>query len=731
MNIRFTEPRVDDDLPRVETIAVTPDGTTLVAGGNFLQADGKRRVQVALVDLASRPARVLDWQTDRYDTRDPVTGELKCAQGHDTHIRDIDVSPDGRYFVVVTTGGYQRGQLCDTAARWEIATRGSGIEPTWVAHDGGDSFTGVAITGPAVYVGGHQRWMNNPFPGGEFNGGAEGPGSVARRGIAALDPLNGLPLAWNPGRDRGEGAWALVSSADGLWVGSDTDRLGGEYHGKIAFLPLSQGTPAATFAMPTLPADLYTMRLDGTILRRSFDGNVAGHPSTLQSAVQWSGVQGAFALDHRVYTGQDDGRLMMRTFDGTRFGAPAEVNLRGLTTEHFPVADTTGMFYDAGRLYYTIAGDARLFYRYFTAAADIADDVVGADTFVASGEGDGLDWSRVNGMTLGSGRVYWAEDGHLHTIGFSNGRPKPGTHSVVSTEADLASRGMFLLPSPAPVPPLAPTPSSPPTTSPPAPGLLVAGPTSKAPERSGYWMVGSDGRVYSFGDAHHFGDAVGRLGTAKAVDLEPTPSRDGYWILDDAGRVYAFGTARYLGGAQFITNLNAPTTSLSATPSGRGYWIFTTTGQTLAFGDARHYGDMSRTTLNGPVLDSIRTGSGNGYYMVASDGGIFTFGDARFYGSMGNQRLNAPVQSLVPDGDGRGYWLVASDGGIFSFDAPFRGSMGDRVLNKPVTGMVPLGNGYLMVGADGGIFNFSDRPFVGSLGDRPPAWPIVSVAAVD
>jgi hypothetical protein len=43
--------------------------------------------------------------------------------------------------------------------------------------------------------------------------------------------------------------------------------------------------------------------------------------------------------------------------------------------------------------------------------------------------------------------------------------------------------------------------------------------------------------------------------------------------------------------------------------------------------------------------------------------------------------------------------------------------------------MVRYGNGYLMVGEDGGIFNFSDRLFAGSLGDRPPAEPIVSVAA--
>jgi ribosomal protein L24E len=89
------------------------------------------------------------------------------------------------------------------------------------------------------------------------------------------------------------------------------------------------------------------------------------------------------------------------------------------------------------------------------------------------------------------------------------------------------------------------------------------------------------------------------------------------------------------------------------------------------------------------------------------------------------------VQSLVPDPDGKGYWLVAADGGVFAFEATFRGSMGDKRLNKPVTGMVPYGNGYLMVAEDGGIFNFSDRPFSGSLGDKPPANPIVAVAPVE
>ena len=51
-------------------------------------------------------------------------------------------------------------------------------------------------------------------------------------------------------------------------------------------------------------------------------------------------------------------------------------------------------------------------------------------------------------------------------------------------------------------------------------------------------------------------------------------------------------------------------------------------------------------------------------------------------------------------------------------------------MNKPVVGMVRYGNGYLMVGSDGGIFTFSNLAFVGSLGAHPPVVPISSVAVV-
>ena len=305
---------------------------------------------------------------------------------------------------------------------------------------------------------------------------------------------------------------------------------------------------------------------------------------------------------------------------------------------------------------------------------------------------------------------------------------------VATTKAVFADQFEIVDPHPG-VPPGPLATVTPPPTS--APQVVIAPPAAVAPmavsddERGGYWMLGADGAVHAFGAARHFGQPAAVGSGRSAVDVEPTPAGRGYWVLDDSGLVTSYGDATAYGGVPAaVLRPDERPTSLSATPRGQGYWVFTNRGRAIAFGDARFLGDVSELALNGPVLDSVATPSGQGYYMVASDGGIFAFGDARFSGSMGGQRLNAPVQSLVPDSDGSGYWLVASDGGIFAFDAPFKGSMGAIRLAKPVTGMVRYGDGYLMVGEDGGIFNFSTQAFAGSLGAKPPARPIVAVAAV-
>ncbi|HYJ72617.1 MAG TPA: hypothetical protein VE265_09090, partial [Actinomycetota bacterium] len=67
---------------------------------------------------------------------------------------------------------------------------------------------------------------------------APGPGAVSRPGIGAINPSTGLALAWNPTKERGVGGKDLYVTSQGLWVGSDTNRIGGETRRRIALLPV-------------------------------------------------------------------------------------------------------------------------------------------------------------------------------------------------------------------------------------------------------------------------------------------------------------------------------------------------------------------------------------------------------------------------------------------------------------------------------------------------------------
>jgi hypothetical protein len=78
-----------------------------------------------------------------------------------------------------------------------------------------------------------------------------------------------------------------------------------------------------------------------------------------------------------------------------------------------------------------------------------------------------------------------------------------------------------------------------------------------------------------------------------------------------------------------------------------------------------------------------------------------------------------------------GYRLVASDGGVFNFgDQPYCGSMGGQHLNAPVVGIAatPDGGGYWEVASDGGIFAFGDAGYFGSMGGRPLNKAVVGIA---
>jgi hypothetical protein len=194
-------------------------------------------------------------------------------------------------------------------------------------------------------------------------------------------------------------------------------------------------------------------------------------------------------------------------------------------------------------------------------------------------------------------------------------------------------------------------------------------------------------------------------------------SGSGYWVVTSNGSVYSFGDAAYHGGMAG-KHLNAPITGSESTASGNGYWELGRDGGIFSFGDAAFHGSTGAIHLNKPVNGMERTAGGNGYWLVADDGGIFSFGDAHFYGSTGAIHLNKPVIGMERTASGHGYWLVASDGGIFSYgDAKFYGSTGALHLPSPIVGMqrTPDGKGYWMLRADGGVYSFGDAHFYGSI----------------
>ena len=48
--------------------------------------------------------------------------------------------------------------------------------------------------------------------------------------------------------------------------------------------------------------------------------------------------------------------------------------------------------------------------------------------------------------------------------------------------------------------------------------------------------------------------------------------------------------------------------------------------------------------------------------------------------------INAPVVAVLPTPNGQGYHLIAADGGTFDYNAPFIGSLGSLKLNAPICG---------------------------------------------
>ena len=108
--------------------------------------------------------------------------------------------------------------------------------------------------------------------------------------------------------------------------------------------------------------------------------------------------------------------------------------------------------------------------------------------------------------------------------------------------------------------------------------------------------------------------------------MAPTPDGGGYWLVASDGGVFSFGDAGFYGSTGSLV-LNQPIVGMAATPDGAGYWLVASDGGVFSFGDARFYGSTA-TTAGDPVEQVVATRSGLGYWIVQQNGTATPFGDA-------------------------------------------------------------------------------------------------------
>ncbi|MCW3813296.1 malectin [Micromonospora sp. DR5-3] len=200
---------------------------------------------------------------------------------------------------------------------------------------------------------------------------------------------------------------------------------------------------------------------------RPYDGaSTVGAPSPVANpdGTAWSTARGAFWVGGTLFYGMN-GALWRRTFNGTTFGTPSPVDpyhdpywdavvtnsgpagqtYAGVTTNFYTeIPNVTGMFYDGGRLYYTLGGQGGLYWRWFTPDSG----VVGADRFTVAGVSG---FAAAGGIFLAGNTLYQVNrsTGDLSSTDWAGGVPN-GAFTVRSGPAvdgvDWRAKAVFVGP---------------------------------------------------------------------------------------------------------------------------------------------------------------------------------------------------------------------------------------------------------------------------------------------
>ncbi len=244
----------------------------------------------------------------------------------------------------------------------------------------------------------------------------------------------------------------------------------------------------------------------------------------------------------------------------------------------------------------------------------------------------------------------------------------------------------------------------------------------------GYWLVGSDGGIFSFGTAAFHGSMGGTTLQRPVVGITPTSTGNGYWLVASDGGIFSFGDASFHGsvpglglhpaGSGVAPSLDAPIVGMVPTFTGDGYFMVASDGGVFAFGDARFEGSCPGIGgCGGAAVTVMPDRTGNGYWLVTSTGGVYAFGDATFYGAPSPSAV--PVVDAVATPDAHGYWLLYANGVVIGYGdaAPFGSPVGYVNVFNPATSIFRTadGQGYWVASSRGDVFSYGDSPYLGGM----------------
>lgn len=234
----------------------------------------------------------------------------------------------------------------------------------------------------------------------------------------------------------------------------------------------------------------------------------------------------------------------------------------------------------------------------------------------------------------------------------------------------------------------------------------------RTPNGGGYWIVASDGGVFSFGNAAFHGSLPGAgVSVNNIIGMSGRPQADGYWLAGSDGGVFSFGGAPF-HGSMGGTALSQPIVGIECTTTGNGYWLVGKDGGIFAFGDAPYHGSVPGSGISVTNIVGMERGPNNTYWILGGDGGIFSYG-APFHGSMGGQGYTDFV-SMASKSDGGGYWLMRNNGSIYTFGSMnYRGGADEPGNFVSIAAGPSTWDGYWLLKKDGAIFSFGDAPYYG------------------